>query len=266
MEKQHYYTLAQLQSSHWFYEHRRRLILENLKAHFPQRSSLSILDFGAGMGANYSVLSQFGDVTMVETESVATQYLKEQFPQAAVFQSLDEISESLKNRKFDVILISYVLYHVNVKRPEETLKKLLSLSKNGAVLIHLEPAFPSLTRALDGIVGGARRFTRHSLVTAQKTAGWTSVEARYILPSLFPVGWILARLDYLRKKIQPFSKSTPQPLEQKVHPWINRAANLWQMTVDRAARACCLPFGIGLISIARFATNESKYSKKDEHL
>src|SRR5262245_28918555 len=123
MDAEQYLTLARIQDEHWFYKHRRELIAQLLAQYAAAGKECAILDFGAGMGANVPVLSRFGNVTCYEPKAEAAAYLAGKWPgtvvNGAALESL--VHGGTWRGKFDVILVSYVLYHRGIDDPQRTL-------------------------------------------------------------------------------------------------------------------------------------------------
>jgi len=251
MQKDQYRTLEVVQNIHWFYDHRRNLIEREILRIFPNRRDLKILDFGSGMGANIALLSGFGNVYCVEPEAIARDHLKSLT--LKVYESIeDAIRES--GETFDLVLVSYVLYHQNVAIPESTLIKLREITTENGALVSLEPAFESLKRNMDVRVHGARRFTAEDMRTVMNRSGWMPLKVNYLLPSLYPVAWLLAHLDRWNQKKNP--GSTLMPIEQSAGR--NRFANfiirIWLNTADRWLVWLGVPRGIGVLTVAKNVT------------
>jgi SAM-dependent methyltransferase len=238
MERTQYELLARIQSEHWFYRHRARILESVLRDRAPGKT-LELLDFGAGTGANVPVLEKWGRVTCMEPEPWAAGWIRDHHPNAAVHATLDEGAGT-----FDVILVSYVLYHQAIEDPEKTLRQLAARAKPGALLINFEPAFESLKRGLDRAVHTARRFDRHSLESLHTASGWQPRSTQYVLPTLFPAGWLIARLE-AGKDAPP---ETPLEQHRSQGGPFSHAMDLWLNAVDRPLARAGLPFGIGLLT------------------
>lgn len=254
MELQHYQTLARTQASHWFFCYRRRLISHYIEKYRPSSGACAILDYGAGMGANLPVLCKFGNVTCHDSQPAARDFLEQQWPQCrSTGEPLEALAASNAwQAHFDIILVSYVLYHREVADPQATLSALCSLARPGALLINLEPAFPSLRRHLDTVDHGARRFLQSDLAEAHRCAGWSPLETHYLLPSLFPIAWLLARRDAWRN-----SAASPSPYQAPVehrlaqNRLVNGMCSLWVRSVDSFLERLHTPFGVGVVTVSR---------------
>lgn len=253
MEKEHYRTLRAIQDTHWFYRYRRALLSRVIAAHLPPTSGHPprILDFGAGMGANLPVLAALGEVACVEREPIALEHLRSAWPGCDHSgATLDELVERGEWRgRFDVIVLSYVLYHRAIAEPGAALAKLRSFAAPGALLVNLEPAFRSLTRSMDRVDHGARRFSRRELLDAHREGGWSLVRTRFVLPTLFPAAWLIARLESGQGE-RPY-EAPPEQRMAGSGGLVNRAMYLWTTTVDSWVAAAGSPFGVGILAVSR---------------
>jgi SAM-dependent methyltransferase len=140
-----------------------RYLLDTVRKHAPPRGK--VLDFGAGGGQFAAPLSVHGlNITALEPDQLLQQRLRAHGLQVA--GSIDELPDA----SFDYIYTLNVLEHI--EDDEAALRGLhAKLTTNGKLLIYV-PAFPMLYTSMDAKVKHVRRYTRDTLMTRVKAAGF----------------------------------------------------------------------------------------------
>jgi SAM-dependent methyltransferase len=140
-----------------------RYLLDTVRNYAPPRAR--VLDFGAGGGQFAAPLSAMGlNITALEPDQLLQQRLRAQGLRAV--GSTDELPDA----SLDYIYTLNVLEHI--EDDEAALRSLYAkLSDNGKLLIYV-PAFPVLYTSMDAKVRHIRRYTRDSLMSRVKAAGF----------------------------------------------------------------------------------------------
>lgn len=130
------------------------------------------LDFGAGIGTFTRAVAAYGrQVTALDTEPTHVDALRHQGFSAIT--SLD----GLPDEAFDGAWSFNVLEHI-----QDDLSVLMDLRRvirpGGTLVVYL-PALPQLWTAMDDKVGHFRRYTRSSLSTTLRAAGFEQTTCRY---------------------------------------------------------------------------------------
>ena len=148
------------QSTHWWFQARKKIIETIIKDEFNKK--LKILDFGSGSGVNVEMFSKFGFVHIYEPHKKTRLYLKKKFSNKKKFNVLN----NFPTKKFDLIIMADVLEHI--KDDKSMIKKLsLNLKKDGHILVTV-PAFQLLFSKKDIALGHYRRYNLSNLKIAFK--------------------------------------------------------------------------------------------------
>jgi len=131
-----------------------------------------ILDFGAGIGTFSRRISERGhDVTCVEPDPDQAAVIAESG--LSVHNSLDQIADE----SLDYLYMLNVLEHV--EHDVALLREIHRKLKPGGRLLIYVPAFNVLFSSMDREVGHYRRYTRSSLASAARLAGFSINRTRY---------------------------------------------------------------------------------------
>jgi SAM-dependent methyltransferase len=151
-------------------ENYNRYLLGLVRRH--ARNDGRVLDFGAGSGQFALPLADLGfDVTALEPDELLRSRLHGRVAAAAD-------PDELPDRSFQCIYTINVLEHI----PDDVaaLRRLRTkLTSSGTLLIYV-PAFPVLYTSMDAKVGHLRRYTRATLVTAVRAAGFAVESCEYV--------------------------------------------------------------------------------------
>jgi SAM-dependent methyltransferase len=181
MEKNLYIKMAKAQNTHWWFAGR-RLILEKVIRKIELPVNAKILEIGAGTGSNLKMLSNFGDVTAVESDDYARSL--------CVKSNCKTIFGKLPNdinigTKYDLVCLFDVLEHVNDDQLSvDNIKKLIT--DDGSLLITC-PAYQFLYGRYDMKLGHYRRYTSHQLQDILIQSGYIIEKSGYFNTILFPL-------------------------------------------------------------------------------
>jgi SAM-dependent methyltransferase len=152
-------------------ENYNRFLLAIVRRHAPPGHR--VLDFGAGAGQFAVPLRQLGlDITALEPDAGLRQRL------AGGGVAAVAAPEQLADRHFGYIYTLNVLEHI----PDDVaaLQALRTKLVPGGTLLVYVPAFPVLYTSMDARVGHVRRYTRHSLLTCVRAAGFKVERCSYV--------------------------------------------------------------------------------------
>jgi SAM-dependent methyltransferase len=182
MDDSLYEEMAGLQSAHWWYRARRRILASEI-ARMGLLSNANILEAGCGPGGNLAMLAKFGTVAAIEPYQPARQV-------AADLNIADVQLAGLPGplpfeRKFDLIAAFDVIEHI--REDLAALKSLRSAMAPKGWLLLTVPAYQWLWSQHDVRNHHQRRYTRTNFCRLVEAAGFEVKRSSYFNSHLFPV-------------------------------------------------------------------------------
>lgn len=249
-----YRQLSEIEDTHWWFVHRRRLAADWLKR-FGFTGGERALDVGCGTGGNMPFLARYcRRRTGVDISPEALGFCRSRFPDDEFIEAdANDISAHFAAESFDLITVFNVLYHRWIKSEETVLRQLHTLLRPGGVILLTEPAFPILFRQHDRQDFGARRYRTGPFRDMLKACGYIDVRMTYFNSFAFLPALLLAALDKPDDDVSDDAEVAELALGR---PWVNRTAG-GLMAVERAAIKIFgrMPFGVGLMCVARRPLN-----------
>lgn len=247
MEKAEYDTIFRNEDNHFFYTSTHYLVTRLAKKYFPKQAK--VLDIGCGTGRLAQLLNKRGfKVIGLDSETKAIKYSKSRHVSA----KLGTIQKMpFKSNSFAAATCIDVLVHKSIKDDRDALKRIHRILKPNGYLIIRVSANPWLKQAHDKFVHSVRRYTREQLEKKLTQAGFETIKITYIHAPLLLVAVVLSvwqRLFNIRAKSGIFT--VPQTL--------NTLASSLLILEAKLASIVDLPFGLGLIIVAKKVTGKSK--------
>lgn len=193
MRDAEYQVMAAVEDSHWWYKAQRAAmqsvlqksgLLETLKAG-------SVLDAGCGTGGHLKWLQSLLEATTLagfDRSHEAISRARNKIPEAQIWvDDLTHPSSSLRERHFDLILCSDVIYSLDQATVFTALETLLtSLRSGGLFLLHV-PALPWLYSRHDVSVGTRHRYHRGEIAELLTKLGLEVMFHSYRMSLLLPL-------------------------------------------------------------------------------
>jgi SAM-dependent methyltransferase len=184
MERDVYRSMRTLQSSHWWFLGRRRIVatlIESLRL----PADASILEAGAGSGGNIALLQQFGRVSAFEMDAEAAGYCTADTGVQCVLGTLPDANPFAGQARFDLVVALDVLEHI--EHDVASLRSLSGCLAPGGRLLLTVPAYQWLYSGHDSIHHHRRRYTRRSLERVAAEAGLQVHRCGYFNSWLLPL-------------------------------------------------------------------------------
>ncbi len=244
MEERYYAEYAEIQSRHWWFVARRRLIGATLAAGLPAAGSAPrrILDVGCGTGTMLGELRRFGDVHGVDPEPAAVEYCHSQGEAQVQLASGAEVPHP--DGAFDLVTLLDVIEHV--EDDQTLLREARRVLRPGGSVLVTVPAYAWMWGPQDEISHHTRRYTRPDLRDSLSRAGLRVDRASYFNTLLFPP---IAAIRLARKLL-------PEPAELKSDFELNEPGRLnsaltWVFDRESAiVPRRNLPFGVSILALA----------------
>ena len=183
MERVIYDRLRELESTHWWFTVRRRLIRQVI-GDIGLPANARILEAGCGTGGNIELLRRFGSVRAMEPDAASRAYVLDTF-QLAVDGGLLPDGLTYPPRSFDLVCAFDVIEHVEDDRA--SLRKLGELLDEHGTMVVTVPAYQWMWSHHDELHHHKRRYTRREFVSVMEAAGLRVTKATYFNTVLLPV-------------------------------------------------------------------------------
>ncbi|MCB0662062.1 MAG: class I SAM-dependent methyltransferase [Saprospiraceae bacterium] len=232
MEKQFEQLYHDLERQHWWFNSRRKQVLEMAK---PVKGE-KILDVGCASGL---LLEDLVDAGMDKNDLHGIDVSEEAIEKChtkgfANTHVMDGAAITLEKGSFDLLIASDCLEHI--ENDEKALSNWFSLLKPGGRIVVFVPAFMSLWSAHDVVNYHFRRYTKPELASKAKKAGFKIVRKGYWNFFLFLPILMVRSLKNLfgEKEIDPEKvasdlQPTPAPINQILKAILRIEAALLKM-------------------------------------
>jgi SAM-dependent methyltransferase len=240
MERKVYEQMAQLDSRHWWFTARRRILDGVIERVIQPPSNARILEIGAGTGHNLPMLSRFGQVEASELDPVARQLASERLGRPVVEAALPDLS-MFPEASYDLVALLDVLEHVT--EDQASLHAILDRLKPGGALLLTVPINPWMWTAHDVAHHHHRRYRKHEI---RKLAVDSGFEIELLSPFnslLFPPIAAVRLAGKLTGK-DDSDDAMPSPLVNKV---LDTIFGLERGLIGRVP----MPFGVSLVAVLR---------------
>ena len=227
----------------WWSISRRAFILNLIKKYAPEKEN-KILDVGCASGELILELKKNGynNIYGVDVSSVAIeQCKKKQLDDVFV---IDGTNISAINRKFDIIIASDVLEHI--EDDSFALKQWYSCLNSGGISIIFVPAFMCLWSEHDTFNNHFRRYNQKELNKKLKIASFEIIKSSYWNFSLFIPVWCIRKILNILDKHHQKSKQLVEP------PRIISVILIIILKIENwLLNFLSFPFGISVFSVSK---------------
>tara|TARA_Y100000590_G_scaffold423773_1_gene529981 strand:+ start:414 stop:1154 length:741 start_codon:yes stop_codon:yes gene_type:complete len=245
MENKIFQKMLKLESSHWWFVARRKIIQRAIN-NLDLPRNIRILDAGCGNGDNLSLLSTFGDLVAFEKNEYALKTAKsKKIGEIYKAELPDKLPNAIKTN-FDLIVLLDVLEHID--DDSKSLTTVRKLMNNKGIILITVPAFQWLWSEHDVIHHHKRRYSKSELREKLDSSGFRIKYISYFNTLLFP----FALVERIGQKI--FSPSNPEILElpnNKINFLLEKIFSLETIFMNKIS----LPFGLSLVAIAEKKNN-----------
>ena len=240
MEQEFYQEYATAEREHWWFVARRQIIEKILKSlHLNPKSD--ILEVGCGPGGNLEMLSKFGNLFALESDTGAREVANSRKILQVAHGTLPGNIPFGKQR-FDLIAMFDVLEHID--DDVAVLDALYERLRPNGVLLLTVPAYMFLWSHHDVVNQHKRRYMRGQLTRLAKNRGYLVTYATYFNTLLFPVVLAVRLLEKLLNKNEGNDVGMPP-----------KAANTLLRYIFGSERFLLphirLPFGVSILVVAR---------------
>ena len=242
MEKHLYAEHFDLESKHWWFVSKKKIIDSFLNKYIPQKNDRKILDAGCGAGLMLNQLQIYGKTYAMDFSEDAVDFSKKNFNGEVKRGWLPENFPYL-DQKFDAIICLDVIEHIN--DDQKSLQILKNHLSDDGVMIITVPALQLLWSKWDDLNHHKRRYNKKLLEQVILDAGLKIVRISYYNSLLFlPVFFI----RIMKNIIKSDSEKSDTVLPNFLLNWILEkifSFEKWLLQV------ISFPIGVSLIAVVR---------------
>jgi SAM-dependent methyltransferase len=240
MERKVYEQMAKLDSQHWWFTARRRILDGVIERIVRPPADARILELGAGTGHNLEMLSRFGRIEASELDPVARKLASERLGRPVVEAALPDLS-MFPQGVYDLVALLDVLEHV--PDDKNSLRAILNLLKPGGALLLTVPINPWMWSAHDVAHHHHRRYRTAEIRKLAVDAGYSIELLSPFNSLLFPPIAAVRLLGKLTGK-DDSDDAMPSPLVNKM---LDGIFGMERSLIGRMP----MPFGVSLVAVLR---------------
>ncbi|PMJ99272.1 methyltransferase domain-containing protein [Vibrio sp. 10N.261.55.A7] len=237
MQQHVYQEMIQSQKTHWWYVGRRK-ILDKILSKLEIRGA-SLLEIGGGMGGNIDLLKAYGEVTVLDNNTIAISYLHEAFNVKVVKANFPEKSE-LYIPQFGCILMLDVLEHI--EDDNLALTQLAKSMQKHAKLVITVPAYQFLCSHHDEVMHHYRRYSMSNITALAESNGFTIKYKSYFNTLLFPIALITRTISKLFDSIHRIEQNSEAGV---INSMLTKLFSLESALLPRFS----FPFGLSIVLV-----------------
>jgi SAM-dependent methyltransferase len=240
MERKVYEQMAKLDSSHWWFTARRRILDGLIERVVRPPKDARILELGAGTGHNLAMLSRFGQIEASELDPVAREIASERLGRPVIEAALPDLS-MFPADSYDLVALLDVLEHVPDDRG--SLQSIRGRLKPGGALLLTVPINPWMWSAHDVAHHHHRRYRKGEIKRLAEEAGFEIELLSPFNSLLFPPIAAVRLAGKLTGK-DDSDDAMPSPL---VNRTLDTIFGLERGLIGRLP----MPFGVSLVAVLR---------------
>jgi SAM-dependent methyltransferase len=238
MDRAVFDRMAELDSRHWWFVARRRILSELIEREVPLPADARILEIGCGTGHNFEMLGRFGRVEAIEVDDEARALSSSRLGREVGSSPLPELP-GIADGSYHLIALLDVLEHIEEDRASlASIRR--KLAPNGRVLLTV-PANQWMWSAHDAAHHHHRRYSKAGLRHVIEEAGLKVETLSYFNSLLFPVAAAARIVGKATKKTESDDAMPSAP----VNAVLEKIFGFERHLVGRVP----LPAGVSLVAI-----------------
>ena len=247
MRQDYYLEYYHLERKNWWFIARKKILRDQVKRLFNNRSDLKILNVGAALGASTIMLQEFGTVTSLEYNKECCDFVKKELGMDFINGSITELP--FEDNKFDLVCAFDVVEHVQ----DDTLaiQELHRVCKPGGYTFTTVPTFKFMWSEHDDINEHVRRYTMKNYLSLFniKSAAIT-FKSYFNFWLFFPVATFRVVSSFLKRKNK--SEKIKSDMGKIDGGFVaDVLKNIFKSETHFLKRSVRLPIGVSLMVISK---------------
>jgi SAM-dependent methyltransferase len=234
---------ARAEDAHFWFIGLRRNARQLLEAALAGKTSLSILDCGAGTGRNLDWLSDYGRATGIELTPTALDVARAH--RRPVVQATVR-ALPIADQTMDLVTSFDVLYCLDDETEARAIAEMRRVLKPGGLVLVNVAALDMLRGAHSSLTHEVRRYTRQGLSVRLARGGFRIERMTFTNATLFPVALVKRGLERLTGRAAESSDDLHVPPAP-----VNALFNAVSAAEAAWLRIANLPIGTSILAVAR---------------
>ena len=241
MNTEMYRIFFEIQKKHWWFETKKKIVLETIALNLAPNKDCTILDIGCGSGLMLNSLEKIGATSGMDMSDEAISFSQEIFSGTIKKGSLPS-NVPYADDQFDLITALDVIEHID--DDQASLEKIRGLLKKNGKCILTVPAYMCLWSHFDELNEHKRRYTKTELLEKLNLADFNVEKLSYYNTLLFPLVYIVRKLNNLLGRNGSSDIDMP-------NPFINSILKMIFSLEKFLLRHFNLPFGVSIIAVVK---------------
>lgn len=238
MDRAVFDRMAELDSRHWWFVARRRILSELIEREVELPADARILEIGCGTGHNFGMLGKYGHIDAIEVDDEARALSSSRLGREVGAAPLPELP-GIPDAAYHLIALLDVLEHIEEDRASlASIKR--KLAPGGRVLLTV-PANQWMWSAHDAAHHHHRRYSKAGLRQVIEEAGLKVETLSYFNSLLFPVAAAARIVGKVSGRTESDDAMPPAP----VNSLLEKVFGFERHLVGRVP----LPAGVSLVAI-----------------
>jgi SAM-dependent methyltransferase len=236
-----YRIFFQIQKKHWWFATKRNIIFDTVLRYTNLQLSDTILDIGCGSGLMLNTLENIGNTSGMDMSDEAIEFSSEIFTGTIKKGSLPD-DVPYPSDYFSLITALDVIEHIDDDLA--SLKTVRGLLKSKGKAVITVPAYMSLWSHFDELNEHKRRYTLNELHQKLLLAGFEIEKISYYNTLLFPVVYIVRKLNNLLGRSGSSDIDMPSSMMNSILKTIFGFEKF-------ILRYCNMPFGVSILAVVK---------------
>ncbi len=240
MEEQLYRKFFEVETTHWWFTARQKIVSDVLEHSITLSSGAKVLDVGCGTGAILAMFQKKFEAYGTDTSELAIEFCRKRGLANSFCCTLDTFPHP--ELRFDLITFLDVIEHID--DDIRVLRQAYGLTKPDGHILVTVPAYQFLWSKHDDLNHHKRRYGKSQLKIALETSGFTVEKLSYYNSLLFPTALITRVAErFMKPKTDTTLDLPPRFINSPLESIFGFERFL--------LRKISLPFGLSLIALAK---------------